>query len=125
MQPTIFLATLLAAAAGVHAKCNRSGETWGNVLTALVLAQVKCDEFFSGTFGPTDTPGGYRNTCANANGKKLEFHLWHVRGGDRQISAEECYDGFQKEIVGCSRGGDTTYTNWRYKADPNAGKCSD
>jgi len=109
------IATLLAAAAGVSATCYNSGETWGDQNVALEAIKNECDWFFKGTYGPAGTPSGYKGKCVNANGKKLEFQLWHVSGGDRQIDAAECYDGFRKEITGCTHGGKSKYSNWEYK----------
>jgi len=28
--------------------------------------------------------------CRNLNGKKMEFQIWHVKGGDRWLGADEC-----------------------------------
>ncbi|KAK4182028.1 hypothetical protein QBC35DRAFT_217032 [Podospora australis] len=124
MKTTFFLSAIATFfAASANATCFGSGEDWGDRSVALTTARNLCNSDLTGTYGPGGTTSGYRGACRNGNGKKLEFQLWHIQGGDRYISPDECYDGFQKEINGCSRGGDTSYTNWRYSADPNAGSC--
>ncbi|KAL3952486.1 hypothetical protein ACCO45_012429 [Purpureocillium lilacinum] len=44
-------------------------------------------------------------------------------GATRYLGEDECYDGLHKEVVNCNRGGETTYGNWYYRADPNAERC--
>lgn len=115
MKTAGIISALAAFVSVVNAGCYSGGELWGDKATALSNARSACDGALQGTYGPSGTPSGYRGICLNGNGKKLEFQIWHIQGGDRQLGADECYDGLQKEINGCDHGGDTSYTNWRYK----------
>jgi uncharacterized protein (DUF2461 family) len=98
-----------------EAGCYSGGDAWGDVATALSSARRACILDLSGLYRAQNTPEGTRSVCVNANDKKLEFQIFHTQEGDRQLSSDECYDGIQKEIVGCENGGDTTYDNWRYR----------
>lgn len=120
--------------------CYGSGEAWGSDLnTALDKAKDFCN------VKPSDfNPGQGFSRCYNlSNTKRVNFNLGLVTSKRRHIGFDECYDGMQKEINGCNKGGRTTYTNWRYKyvgrrdswivimqlnllpsrADPNQGTC--
>ncbi|KAF2658847.1 hypothetical protein K491DRAFT_713100 [Lophiostoma macrostomum CBS 122681] len=108
---------LLAGTA--YAGCYSGGEDWGNKQVALNAADTACRNNFQGDFGGNSN----RHVCINGNGKKLEFTIYRLGGTNRALFWDECYDGLQKEINGCDHGGDSSYTNWRYVADPNAGSC--
>lgn len=120
MKLSTVLSALAGFAATAHAGCFSGGENWGDNKQAVYdMAHRMCHLNFQGNFegnyGPAGTPGGHRALCRNLNGKKMEFQIWHVKGGDRWLSADECYSGLSSEIRNCNHGGDTTYTNWRYK----------
>ncbi|VUC35638.1 unnamed protein product [Clonostachys rosea] len=123
MKPATFVSVIAAFAATANAGCYSGGEPWGDKATALAAAEQACRESLTGTYGGSGTVNGHRHRCINANNKALNFEIWHVKGGDRNLALAECKDGIQKEVNGCNTGGDTTYTNWRYKGDPNAGNC--
>jgi hypothetical protein len=116
MKAASSITVLAAFAATIHASCYSGGEDWGDQLHALQAAHFACNHRMSGTYGPSGNPGGHRATCVNRNGKKLEFEIWHVLGGVRQLHPDECYSGISSEIINCVHGGDTTYTNWRYRS---------
>ncbi|KAI0121362.1 hypothetical protein BJ170DRAFT_698499 [Xylariales sp. AK1849] len=100
---TSFVLTFTAATS-VLGECFNGGDNWASQKAlALTKAQDVC----------------------NLNGKKADFILEKISDGRRGISASECYDGFQKEINGCDNGGSTSYTKWKYTADPNSGGCAD
>ncbi|KAI0121659.1 hypothetical protein BJ170DRAFT_687896 [Xylariales sp. AK1849] len=119
MQIANILASL-ALASSAAADCYSGGNSWGS--NADSLAKSACDGLLSGTFGPQSTYNGEKATCLNHVAEKYEFHVWHLKEGEATLSAADCYDGIMKE-VGCKNGGESSYTNWKYKADPNAGSC--
>jgi hypothetical protein len=104
----LFAATALALAVPIQAGCYSGGEGWGNTQVALNAANNFCNQIQGDIEG-----NGNRYTCVNGNGKRLEFNVIRLGGTSRPIFWSECYDGLQKEI-GCSNGGDSSYTNWRY-----------
>ncbi|KAH9883250.1 hypothetical protein F4778DRAFT_768541 [Xylariomycetidae sp. FL2044] len=120
LQPTLIIA-LATIVVQTRATCYGSGESWGS--QAETAATTACSSYLNGGYGPQSTVSGEKSVCINADGKKNEFFVWHIEEGERTLGVAECLDGLLKEVNGCSRGGDTSYTNWRYKADPNAGTC--
>jgi hypothetical protein len=109
MQLTNSIATLLLVA-NVHAGCFNGGESWSSVDGARNAARTACDNSLSGDYAGN----AHRTYCVNGNGQKLEFTVHRTQDSSRNLPWSECYDGLQKEITGCTNGGDTTYTNWRY-----------
>ncbi|KAH6856156.1 hypothetical protein B0I37DRAFT_402759 [Chaetomium sp. MPI-CAGE-AT-0009] len=128
------------------AECYRSGIDWYNKNEALTIARAACQLTLSGTYGPDGTYNAQRGACANTPNGKIDLIVEHISEGNRYIGVDECYDGLQKEINGCSKGGKSSYTNWFYKyntpfpsphfsylvanpsfpltrADPNEGSC--
>lgn len=103
----------LTAASSVYATCFTGGENWASQKAlALRGAANVCSTFAEKTWYPGDSLGGCFDLDSN---KKADFVLELI--GDvayRTITADECYDGFQKEINGCDNGGSTAYTNWKY-----------
>lgn len=92
--------------------CYSSGEGWGgqvdNALQELEnFCNVKPASFNEGQ--------GFGRCYNLGSGKRVNFELGNISGGSRSIDYAECYDGFQKEINGCPRGGRTGYANWHYK----------
>ncbi|KAK3385923.1 hypothetical protein B0H63DRAFT_523241 [Podospora didyma] len=118
MKATATILSLLGFSANAIATCYGSGETWGNNAQALSAVSWACHQLV-GSYGGSET----RGICVDANSKRLEFQIWHITSGSRELGYDECYDGFQKEVNGCTNGGDSSYVNWRYKGDPNAGSC--
>lgn len=115
MKFSYALCSVLSLVSAASATCYTSGEDWGDTAVALRHAHRVCKKHLHGEYGPGGTPSGYRGKCVNGNGKKLEFQIWHIDDGDRQLGVAECFSGLSKEINGCDKGGDTSYTNWRYK----------
>ncbi|KAI0406128.1 hypothetical protein F4802DRAFT_596489 [Xylaria palmicola] len=104
------------------AGCFSGGEDWASQRAmALAAAQNVCNNKFSTfTFKAGQELGG----CGNLDStKKVDLIMQNISEGSRKPTSSECYDGFQKEINGCDNGGSTSYTNWKYTADPNAGSC--
>ncbi|MCJ1463463.1 hypothetical protein MMC07_002070 [Pseudocyphellaria aurata] len=70
--------------------------------------------------------GEERYKCVtDAAGVKWYFALTFI--GDNQdsrlITSAECQDGMNKQISQCKFGGETSYGNWKYRADPDGGHC--
>ncbi|KAL2021558.1 hypothetical protein VTK56DRAFT_7057 [Thermocarpiscus australiensis] len=127
MKATITAALSLLATLSltvpVSAKCYGSGEEWGARDVVLNAARDTCKSQLSGSFGPSGGTADRKAACINGNGKKLEFQIFHLQEGERNLSPNDCFNGLQEEIVGCDRGGDSSKTDFRFKADPNAGSC--
>ncbi|KAK3187360.1 hypothetical protein K4F52_003992 [Lecanicillium sp. MT-2017a] len=105
-------------------RCFQSGANFGSDQNAaLKAARSACNGPLKGKYNKRET----RVRCYNLSNRKhvkLTVGLTgHNAGSTRTIGSDECYNGLIKEIVNCKKGGDTTYGNWRYRADPNEGKC--
>lgn len=111
----ISLLGLLTSASLVLGTCYNGGEQWGNQVDLEVnLAHDVCDNHFSKiTFNEATKSV---SACYRIDSTKMvEFRLQRVSaGGDMTISAADCWDGLQKEIVGCQYGGHSSYTNWKF-----------
>lgn len=105
----------LAAAASVYGECFTGGVNWGSQKPkALSLASEVCNVKFSKKeFSAGEAELG---ACYNmVEGKYVNFNLMYIGTDEkRTATADECYDGFQKEINACDFGGAHQYTNWRY-----------
>ncbi|KAH6890082.1 hypothetical protein BKA70DRAFT_1234884 [Coprinopsis sp. MPI-PUGE-AT-0042] len=121
MQFTTFFAVLVTTITMVQARCYSGGETWSpdQVQANLEVSGV-CDNI-SGGFSSGQTKYACRN--AGTPDKKLEFSITNTAGGSLSVSHDECVFRLSIEINGCSHGGDTTTAGWRFRADPNSGRC--
>ncbi|KAI9751337.1 MAG: hypothetical protein M1835_001241 [Candelina submexicana] len=102
---------LAFAAVSVNAGCYKSGPKTNKGNIAADVATV-CN-FLQGGY----LSGEERYQCAvDKSGVKWDFALKRVSSGNtvRQILSAECQNGMNKEI-GCTYGGDATYSNWYYK----------
>ncbi|KAF5646040.1 hypothetical protein F25303_5541 [Fusarium sp. NRRL 25303] len=120
----------------VNAGCYTGGESFNDKASAYDWANKLCYGYkytkdgveytvgpkLAGTFGAESTVSGSKASCVDSNNQKLEFFIDHIQDGSRVLGGDECYDGLQKEIS-CEHGGQSDYTNWSYKVDPNAGRC--
>ncbi|KAL2206784.1 hypothetical protein CC79DRAFT_1349646 [Sarocladium strictum] len=105
-------------------KCFHTGESFGSSReAALDAAEYACTSDLIGTYSKRET----RVRCYGiGNGKSVKLTVGLTgknAPATRRIQFNECVDGLHKEIQNCGRGGDTTYGNWRYRADPNKGGC--
>lgn len=107
--------TLLAIMGYANAECYDSGLDFDNQDTAASIAMAACQQTLSGTYGPESTYNGIRGSCVNTGNGKIDFLIEHITDGDRDLGVNECYDGLQKEINNCGKGGNTSYDNWSYK----------
>ncbi|KAL2204497.1 hypothetical protein CC79DRAFT_1372495 [Sarocladium strictum] len=81
--------------------CFKSGATWGDKRQlADIAAQSACGNYFVVTYK-----------------RGLHTRLQKYLGWD------ECYNGLKSEIHSCNYGGQATYGNWYYRADPKKGAC--
>ncbi|KAK4188077.1 hypothetical protein QBC35DRAFT_550617 [Podospora australis] len=104
--------------------CFSTGATWGSDQnTALNKAREICDGFFEGTWQKRESHMRCFQLSANKHVKFTVGLMGPNAGATRYLGSDECYGGLISEIVKCSRGGETTYGNWRYRADPNDGQC--
>ncbi|KAK6078646.1 hypothetical protein SCUP234_04293 [Seiridium cupressi] len=115
---------IITAASSVLGGCFSGGENWASQRSiALSNAQDICNTKFSKA--DWNTKGQSLAGCYNLDSEKqVDFILERIQDGHRDISASECYDGFQKQINNCDHGGSTSYSNWKYTADPNANSCA-
>lgn len=109
---SISLAALLGFAS---AACNQSGIDFYDKSDADHIAYAACSTTLSGTYGPESTYNGMKGACLNTENGKIDFLITHITDGSRDLPVDECYDGLQKEIWNCGKGGETSYTNWKYK----------
>ena len=107
---------LLACLTLVQGRCYRGGEEWHSGREyAVTKARQVCELKFSiKKWAPHDAITG----CYNLDsGRRMDITLERVskEEEERAISADECFDGFQKEIRNCKHGGVSTYKNWKYR----------
>ncbi|KAI9147021.1 hypothetical protein HJFPF1_13052 [Paramyrothecium foliicola] len=106
---------LFAFAGFSSAECYGSGADWYDRDNAALAANAACGQQLGGTYGPESTFNGQKAACVNTVNGKIDFIITHISEGEMLLPQDECYDGLQKEIYGCGKGGETSYTNWRYK----------
>ena len=102
----------------VAADCYGSGADWYDKDEAASIANSACNLQLGGTYGPESTYNGQKASCFNTPNGKIDLVVTHISEGELLLPQDECYDGLQKEIYGCSKGGESSYTNWRYKYAP-------
>ncbi|KAM7201243.1 hypothetical protein V8F20_004989 [Naviculisporaceae sp. PSN 640] len=105
-------------------KCFESGAQWSSARDEAVAAAKKhCNAGLKGKYLKRET----RVKCSNLPGNKHVKFTVGLTGSNapdsRNLGYAECLDGLSSEIYNCKRGGDTTYGRWRFRADPNEGKC--
>ncbi|KAH6890081.1 hypothetical protein BKA70DRAFT_1163295 [Coprinopsis sp. MPI-PUGE-AT-0042] len=121
MQFTTFFAVLATAITMVQAGCYSGGETWSpDQVQANNELNGLCNNLAGGFTG-----GQEKYACRNAGtpNKKLEFRVTNTAGNSLSLNHGDCVLRLGNEINGCSHGGDTTTAGWRFRADPNSGRC--
>ncbi|KAM0804840.1 hypothetical protein BDR22DRAFT_885506 [Usnea florida] len=118
---------VLALSAGAYANnvasgvsCWKSGPTVSvaNISPSIVTI---CNYLQGSAYVPQEE----RSQCVQDKaGVMWNFALTYI-GSDktRPISSTECQNGMNKQIQ-CQYGGETSYSNWKYRADPNYGSCT-
>lgn len=109
------LLSALSIASYAAAECFESGLDWDDQDAAAAIVLAACRQTLSGTYGPESTFNGQRGSCVNTSNGKIDMIIRHITEGDRDLTEAECYDGLQKEVYGCGKGGETSYDNWAYK----------
>ncbi|VUC21232.1 unnamed protein product [Clonostachys rosea] len=105
-------------------KCFATGEKYGiEKGEAFAAARQACNGPLKGTYSKRETRVRCYNIGRNKQVKLTVGLTGKNAGSTRTIGSDECYNGLSKEISNCEKGGDTTYGNWRYRADPNNGLC--
>lgn len=94
----------------VAATCYGSGADWPSQDEAAVIAQSSCANALIGHYGPYEL----KEDCVSTITGSINFAILHIRDAEREIGLDECVDGLKKEIA-CSKGGETSYTNWGYR----------
>jgi hypothetical protein len=91
--------------------CYSGGEGWAE---QKENALAKAHDFCS--IKPADFNEGQGfGRCYNlSNTKRVDFNIGNISSNRRNLGADECFDGLQKEINGCGNGGSSKYTNWQY-----------
>jgi len=116
--------TLLSITKPTHAACFETGVSWSSIGTIypLELLVRVCDEIVGeGSFAA----GEKRHRCrpVSMGEQHVDYTVTRISGTAGVLTYGDCWDGLQKEIVGCSKGGSSSYSNWKYTSDPNDGPC--
>ncbi|CAM1502099.1 Fc.00g040830.m01.CDS01 [Cosmosporella sp. VM-42] len=120
MQLPSFL-SLVPLASLALAGCYSGGEGWGDSKASVqsTLSSTLCPQNLAGHFTNAQT----KSVClAIGDGIHANFDVQR-KGGEADLSTDDCYFYFNREIDGCGNGGSTGYENWIFSADPNAGPC--
>ncbi|KAI9791721.1 MAG: hypothetical protein M1816_003531 [Peltula sp. TS41687] len=95
----------------VSATCFNTGAYWDDKEPALQAAASACDGHLHGVY----LAGESKRACANGtDGKKIEFNIFNMASEIRKLGPTECRDGLAREVVGCERGGKTSYIYWEF-----------
>lgn len=133
--PTILALGTLAPL--VSAGCFDGGEKWGSSKdAALRIAKNVCNQdrgelrrLYMWGNHPEAKTGSISASGDNRCIKLQVDYVWDPHTDDigkiilmdngldnsGSVPKNECYDGLQKEINGCERGGESKYTHWKYK----------
>ncbi|TGO25862.1 hypothetical protein BPAE_0071g00330 [Botrytis paeoniae] len=110
--------TILSFTTGIYAGCYTSGIAGSAANINSYLGTI-CNGL-SGNYVKNEQ----RHQCVmDSASVQWDFTLEYI-GSDasRNIGSTECISGMQKETA-CGKGGSSSYSNWAYTADPNAGSC--
>ncbi|KAH6686379.1 hypothetical protein F5X68DRAFT_262171 [Plectosphaerella plurivora] len=101
--------------------CYFGGVGWGsNRNQALDFVDKACRNVFVGNYrGKTERNACYQLTWV----KKVNFTVRRWHSSSRNLDFEYCKKNLRLEIKGCSTGGQSYRGNWRFRSDPNAGRC--
>ncbi|KAH6884604.1 hypothetical protein B0T10DRAFT_493468 [Thelonectria olida] len=105
--------------------CFKTGENFGNQRDlAQDKARFACNKHFKGNWKKRETVVKCYDLGSSGKSVLLTVGLTGPNAGStRYLDPDECFSGLSSEILNCGKGGDTTYGNWRYRADPNSGGC--
>jgi hypothetical protein len=104
----LFSSLLTLASAG----CFTSGADWGpnNKDKAIQDLQSVCDRL-SGPYQGGQT----KSQCRNGNGGiRFNFTVKKFTSGQQRLTKANCIDKLRKEITGCDKGGQSSYTDFEF-----------
>jgi hypothetical protein len=119
---TTFAATIVV----VNAACFGSGEQWEDNAVAIDNAHKACfgsigddgaevkGAFQDIFFEPAAAAPLPASTCVNNDGQMHNFQIFNLQDVGRTMTPEECFQGLQREIVGCPHGGDSSTDQARF-----------
>ncbi|KAH7259445.1 uncharacterized protein BKA55DRAFT_687743 [Fusarium redolens] len=102
------------------AKCYGSGDRWPDKDQAARFVWDACygsQGMFYGQF----TAGQTRWMCPRIGNVGLLFEVQNNWNEIVDLGNDDCYTRLKNEIYGCDRGGESTVSKWRFRADP--GNC--
>ena len=118
MQLTAVL-TFLSVALGVSAGCYDSGEVWQDQGAARWHIERACKGYDGnrGAFQGTFAPGEAKSACVTHSGtQKFEFMVQNLNtGASFDLGDDDCVWRLQNEVNGCSRGGSSDISGWRFR----------
>ncbi|KAK3956155.1 hypothetical protein QBC32DRAFT_331562 [Pseudoneurospora amorphoporcata] len=117
----IALGSMLLAVQDVSAGCYTSGDKWPNKEEARRFVIDACNNQ-GGMFTGTYSKGQTKAMCPRSNGLGLLFEVQNLtpNEGQSDLNNAECTVRLENEINGCDRGGQSTISGWRFRADPGA-----
>jgi hypothetical protein len=96
--------------------CFESGANFSSDQNAaLNAARSACNGSLKGKYNKRETRVKCYQLSTNKHVKLTVGLTGPNAGSTRTIDSDECYNGLTSEIIKCSKGGDTTYGNWRYR----------
>ncbi|CVK96087.1 hypothetical protein LB506_009116 [Fusarium annulatum] len=104
----------------VNAGCYSGGDPWPNKDQAAQFVWDACygsQGMFSGQFRPGQT----KSMCPRSGQVGLVFEVQNQWDQTLDLNNDDCYTRLKNEIYGCDRGGESTVSKWRFRADP--GNC--
>ncbi|KAF7505935.1 hypothetical protein GJ744_012377 [Endocarpon pusillum] len=101
------------------AGCFSGGTTWDDKGRAIATLEGVCKELTG------DYNGGItRSTCRNGSGDlRYNFTVKKDTSGHGKLGRDYCVRMLSREISGCDHGGRSSYADFTFTSDPNAGKC--
>ncbi|KAK3638756.1 hypothetical protein LTR56_012863 [Elasticomyces elasticus] len=115
---------------GAIAGCYTTGETWpdGDQQRQAVMDACYDNVFSNGALAGFYGPGETKRACVpsdNYPGMGFVYEVQNLNGQEGFAIADvDCYIGVKNEVLGCSKGGEsTTESLWRFRADPGFNTC--
>ncbi|KAL9599925.1 MAG: hypothetical protein Q9219_003487 [cf. Caloplaca sp. 3 TL-2023] len=115
----LYAATALCATS-VSARCFQSGENWGDHGVAKGQLREAC-KGFAGNYYAGQPWTLYRNSPTES--KCFVFEVQNEASHSRSLSQDYCESQNGREIDNCGHGGEEFINGWRFRGDPNSGKC--
>ncbi|KAG8534408.1 uncharacterized protein KY384_001253 [Bacidia gigantensis] len=103
----------------VSAGCYSDGGQVGDKDMAASKINDICTNHLTGAYDA----GASRHACLPDGKNRWDFTVKSIGKAKQNLPLSECISGLIKETSGCASGGSSSYTDWAYTADPNAGAC--